>query len=604
MIDFHEDDEQGTLDRELEVDVYERAYGDLYLNKVKELKQVITTHNTGNSVFNVFSLEAGLGKSLQTLKVVDENLDEWENPLSFLIVKRFKTDIEHSEKYLERHNHSLRTNVLGITSDNWGEWQLRLDELKDIRVLIISHQRYINLCLDDVVREAFMENRDVLVIDERVNFPIYTFSKKTYDEVRSLLHTSIQPEYDKVCQKLTTELQKQEIEKNKNKVVRCEPKIHPTTLENFKKTMEVNIENEKDKKTKNTLKHFMAGLDQWYNTKCVYNGGNISTFNRKHKLWGLDNNIILDASAGIDGVYQLGSFNLIGQERIVDHRNSRFTIVDFNSSKSNIYLNHSKFYPEICDKIKANHKSDSKTLIICHKDNHKAILEQLYKAEITKIGVGDEYSGENFAINWFGNLIGKNEYSDFTQCWIIGTPNISYEQYLIQYMMYKQSDLGRKSTGILHGRFMNNEFRAVQTGYIASEIYQSIKRIQRNEFPSGEFFIVNSDQEIVSSVLSQIKGTHNRETIKMDFQQKKGAKKKGDNVDRFVDYINQLPRGIYSKKEIFEAINVTTNFNRILIDARVKSLLPMSENGVGLEVIKVHNKHIEKLTDPLDLQDE
>ncbi|MDQ8733860.1 hypothetical protein [Paenibacillus sp. LHD-38] len=598
---FFEDDEQGIQEEELEVDIYAKEYGDLYINKIKELKQVITTHNTGENAFNVFSLEAGLGKSLQTLKIIDANLDDWDNPLSFLIIRRFKADIEHSEKYLEKHNNSLRTNVLGITSDNWGEWQFKLDKLKDISVLIISHQRYINLCLDDAVRQAFMENRDVLVIDEKVNFPIYTFSKKTYDEVRSLLHTSIQPEYDKVCQKLLKELQKQEVEKNKNKVVRCEPKIHPATIENFQKVMEVNIENEKDKKTRNTLKHFMAGLDQWYSTKCVYNGGNISTYNRKHKLWGLKNNIILDASAGIDGIYNLGDFKLIGQERIVDHSNSMFTIINFNSSKSHLRHNQSKFYPEICEKIKANHKSDDKTLIICHKDNHKAILELLYKAEISKIGVGDEYNGENFAINWFGNLIGKNEYSKFTQCWIIGTPNIPYEQYLVQYMMYKQSDLGKKSIDIERGRFKNNDFKAVQIGYIASEIYQSIKRIQRNEMPQGEFYIVNGDEQIVSMVLSQIKGTDNVKTIEMDFQQENKGEKKRDNIDIFVDYVFRLSKGEYQKKDVFQAIGITTNFNRILTDARVKALLP---TDTGLGIINVHNKYIEKLTDPINLPDD
>ncbi|WP_340010828.1 hypothetical protein MHI32_21695 [Paenibacillus sp. FSL H7-0690] len=583
------------------IDNYARVYGSLYTDKINELKNVINSKHSLSDSFNVFALEAGLGKSKAIIEVINENLDDWDNKQSYLIVRRFTIDIQQSQKYLEHHNNPLLTKVLGITSDNWNEWQYKIDKLKDIRVLIISHQRYINLCLDDTVRQAFMVNRKVLVIDEKVNFPIYTFSKKTYDEVRSLLHTSIQPEYDKVCQKLLKELQKQEVQKSINKVLRCEPKIHPATLVNFQKVMEVNIENEKDNKTRNTLKHFMAGLDQWYSTKCVYNSGNISTYNRKHKLWGLKNNIILDASAGIDGIYNLGNFKLIGQKRIVDHSNSIFRIFNFNSSKSHLRNNHSEFYPEICEKIKANHKTDDKTLIICHKDNHKAILELLYQAEISRIGIGDEYNGEKFAINWFGNLIGKNEYSNFTQCWIIGTPNIPYEQYLVQYMMHKQDDLGKKSIDIVRGRFKNDEFRAVQLGYIASEIYQSIKRIQRNAMPHGEFFIVNSDEQIMKMVLSQIKGTDNVEITDMDFQQKKKGLKKVDNVDRIVDYLYKLSKGEYPKKDVFLALGITTNFNRILTDARVKALLA---TDTGLGIINVHNKLIEKLTDPIDPADE
>jgi hypothetical protein len=577
-------------------DYYIKVYGDLYINKLKELKRIITTSSTGENVFNVFCLEAALGKSRETLKIVDENLDEWDQPRSFLFVRRFRSDIHQSVKYLERHNSTLRTKVLGITSDNWGEWQYKLDTLKDIRVLFISHQRYVNLCLDDEARQAFMENREVLIIDEKINFPTYTFSRKTYDEVRSLLPTSIQPELDKVCRKLLKILEKQVVEKNKNKVVRCAPRIHPATLENFKRLMEVNVENEKDMKKKSTLKNFMEGLDQWYNTKCLYNGGNISTFNRKHKLWGLQNNIILDASAGIDGIYKLGKFNLVGHERIVDHRKSQFIIIDFNTSKSHLRHNESKFYPEICEKIKTNHQSNDKTLIICHKDNRKVILEQLHKAQVTKIGMGDDYNGEDFAINWFGNLIGKNEYSNFTQCWIIGTPNIPFEKYLIQYMMYKQCDLGMKSTDVVRGRFKNDEFTALQIGYIASEIYQSIKRIQRNAMPQGQFFIVNNDQRIVSLVLSQIKGANNRTAMVMDFQQEAKREKRRDNVDKFVDYVYGLPKGVYQKKDIFNAIGVTTNFNRVLTDARVKALLPTTVTGLGM--IQIHNKQIQKLTEP------
>ncbi|WP_438349199.1 hypothetical protein ACP8HI_00420 [Paenibacillus sp. FA6] len=593
-----DNDELGLYEDDFIDDNYAKEYGDLYLSKIKKLRETITQTNADETSFSVFSLEAGLGKSLHTLKIIDSILDDWDNSLSFLIVRNFRIDIEQSVNQLEKHNKGLHTNVLGITFENWSEWQFNLDKLKDIRVLIISHQRYKNLCLDDKYRQAFMENREVLIIDEKIQFPIYTFSKITYDETRSLLHTGVQQEYDKVCSGLLKELNKQEIEKNKNKVVRCEPRIHPKTLGNFKKHMEVNIENERNMKHKNKLKEFMAGLEQWYSTKCLYNGGNISTFNRNHKLWGLKNNIILDASAGIDGIYKLGNFNLVGQERIVDHSNSQFTIIKFNSSKSNLQDNQSKFNPEICEKIKSNHKPHDQTLILCHKENYKAILEQLYKAEITKIGIGDDYNGENFAINWFGNLIGKNEYSNFTQCWIIGTPNIPYEQYLIHYMMYKQSDLGKKSTDIQLGRFKNDEFKAVQIGYISSGIYQSIKRIQRNERPQGEFFLVNGDPQIVSMVLSQIKGTDNVKSMDMDFVQKGKGDKKRDIIDKFVDYVYGLPKGMYKKKDISEAIGITNNFNRVLTDARVQSLLPITENRLGLGILKIHNKQIEKLIDP------
>jgi hypothetical protein len=90
-----------------------------------------------------------------------------------------------------------------------------------------------DLCLNDQLRNAFTADRNVLIIDEKVNFPIFTFSKAVYDEVRSFLDISIQPDFDKACNKLKLELQKQQVEKNVNKCIRCKPHIHPKTLQNF-----------------------------------------------------------------------------------------------------------------------------------------------------------------------------------------------------------------------------------------------------------------------------------------------------------------------------------------------------------------------------------
>ncbi|MDY8025804.1 MULTISPECIES: hypothetical protein [Paenibacillus] len=567
-----------------------------YTLKIKELEQTINSQSGETSHFNVFCSEAGLGKSRETLRIVDESFDDWNNSNRYLIVKKFKKDVEEAVEYLSHRNKTGFLNILGVTSENWIQWKTKYEKLRDVRVMIITHQRYIDLCLNDEIRHAFVENRNVLIIDEKIKFPTYTFSKAIYDQVRSMLHTSIQQEYDKVCNKLLIELQKHEFEKKKNKVIRCKLKIHPATLRNFINLMNTNIENENDIRIKNALRNFIAGLNQWYSTKCLYNAGNISTFNHKHKLWGLQKNIILDASAYIDNVYKLGNFKLFGHERIISHSNSHFTIINFNTSKSSLRLNQSEFNAEISKKINNSYKVNDKTLIICHKDNHKLILEQLYKVGITRIGVGDEYDGEDFAINWFGNLIGKNEYSKFTQCWIIGTPNIPYEQYLIDYMMYRETDLGRKSTDIKLGRFVNDKFKAVQIGYIASEIYQSIKRIQRNQMPQGEFFIVNSDQEVLNTVLSQIKDANKVNKIEMEFQQIKKSKEH-DNVEKFLDYFSSLPKGMYKKKDIFfKALGITNNFNRILTDARIQALLSV-EGGIGLGVLKIHNKHIEKLVD-------
>ncbi|GGG82070.1 hypothetical protein [Paenibacillus radicis (ex Gao et al. 2016)] len=568
---------------------YVDLYGEEYTSKILELERTINTRINRPLHFNVFGFEAGLGKSRETNRIIDESFDDWNNTNKFLIVKPFKKDVIDTEEYFKHWNMGMKPNVLGITSENSQKWEENCERLRDIRVIIITHQRYKDLCLKDELRDAYSKDRNVLIIDEKINFPIFTFSKTVYDEVRSILGISIQGDLDKVCDKLLRELQKNSIEKHQTRCIRCELKINPRTLENFMKLMEVNMKSISNMLHRKTVENFIEGLALWYSNKCIYNGGNISTCNQKHSLWGLENNIILDAGAIVDGIYRVDNkrFTLLGQERIVDHSKSFFHIVDFNSSKEKIKHNKDEYFAEISARIKSNHKIDDKTLIICHKENANSIRLELLQSGVTSIGVGDDYFNQEYAINWFNNLVGKNLYSDFTKCWIIGTPNLSYEKYPIQYMQYAENGIGKRSLNIVKGRFVNPELNLVQVGFIAAEIYQSIKRIQRNSNPKGEFFLVNSDPEIISSVFSQIKGMVQRKAIKLDFTRNGFTTKEPDNVDKFIEYITAKEKGTYEKKQILSDIKVS-NFSRIAKDERVIDLIQTSN-------IRIHNKHVEVL---------
>lgn len=568
---------------------YFDLYGEKYTSKILELERTINSRINRPCHFNVFGFEAGLGKSRETNRIVDETFDDWNNSNKFLIVKPFKKDVIDTEEYFKHRNHGMRPNVVGITSDNAHEWEENCERLRDIRVIIITHQRYKNLCLKDELRNAYSMDRNVLIIDEKINFPVFTFSKNIYDEVRSILGISIQADLDKVCDKLLREIQKHSIEKHQTRCIRCEPKINPRTLENFMRLMEVNVKSIPEMKHRNIVENFIEGLASWYSNKCIYNSGNISTNNPKHILWGLENNIILDAGAAIDGIYKVAynRFTLLGQDRIVDHSKSLFHIVDFNSSKEKIKYNKNEYFSEISERIKQHHKIDDKTLIICHKESASAIQFELLKLGITSIGVGDDYTNQEYAINWFNNLVGKNLYFDFTKCWIIGTPNLSYEKYPIQYNLYSENGLGKRSLATVKGRFVNPELNLVQVGFIAAEIYQSMKRIQRNSTPQGEFFLVNSDSEIISAVIGQIKGIVRGKSIKLDFTRNGNTAKELDNVDKFVEYITAKERGAYGKKQILSDIKVS-NFSRMAKDERVIDLIQTNK-------IRIHNKYVEVL---------
>lgn len=550
---------------------------EIYASKIELLEKAINTVTNQPTHFKVFNYEAGFGKSREMIRIVEESLGDLESSNRYLIVKRFSRDVDEAAAYLDHHNNPMKLDVLGLTSDNWSsDWKNKPDKLVEIRVLVITHQRYINLCLDDDLRAYFSQNRNVLIIDEKVSFPTFSFSKRFYDEVRTYLDTSLQTLLDEVTLKLRNEIDKKALDKKTNACVKTRVNIRQKVLDDFKSMMEANRNTKSIQSLnaleKNNLETMLNGLPLWYSNNNIYNNGNISTFNQRHHLWGLDNNIILDASAGIDGAYNNKEiFTVVGQERIIDHSNSLFTIVDFNSSKSNLRLNNDEFYPEICKLMKERHGTADKTLILCHKENTVRIETELLRMGVLSIGVDDKYTNQAYAINWFGNLVGRNGYSDFTQCWILGTPNIPYEQYLLKYMIYNNADLGRKSLDLHSGRFKNKEFKSIQMGYIAAEMYQSIKRIQRNEMPSGQFFIVNSDGAIVEEVLGQIKGSNNREYIKLGFKEKKASMEvvAPDRVDQLIEHLKGLPPRKYSKAEIIEALGLSrSNFSKLIKNRR------------------------------------
>lgn len=576
-------------------DKFAEVYGEKYTNKIEYLQKVITEYYSDER-FNVMNFEAGLGKSFYTDKIIKEYFHsdfDWKNMYKFLVVKKFNEESEKSADFLEDEKDGfLKGYAVAITAKSWNEkWQYDIDGLASYRVIYISHQRYIQWCDDIEVREIICKDRDTLIIDEKIIFPIYTYTDAYYMKVMSILPRSLRSELEKVCKKLNDFLIEMEAENKTNKIERFERKIHHATLDNFKKKLENNWQNIKGNDNKKIVEEFVKGLDVWYNTKCLYNAGAISGYNRNHKHWMLKNNIILDASAKIDGIYSANpkKYHLQKQSRIIDHSNCKFTQVNFNSSAAKIDGN-AEYLPELVKKVVEHKKEEDKVLIVCRKKYAKKIKQLLSKiCPAYDIWMDKEdkdndpdYNEQSIAISWYGNLIGKNWAREFTQCWLVSTPNIPMEQYLLHWMMYTGEELGNRKLDIIRkkgedqGKFKNEEFRAIQKGYIACEMYQALKRIQRNEMPKGEFFIVNDNDGIINMIIGEMYGAElEKEKMEFDFvkenEEKKQAEKKPNQVQQFIDYVLNLAKGEYKKKDISKALNIT-KLNRVLDNDKVKNL--------------------------------
>ncbi|EJL1640118.1 hypothetical protein NL868_001295 [Shigella flexneri] len=558
-------------------DPYIKEYGKKYIQKIGYLYDLIFNKPSGEGNFNVVNFEAGLGKSKYTDAILRWHIEnQWAKKDKFLVVKRFNEEAISSAAYIQQANPFLIDLTAVVTADSWKRhWRQHSDRLKQATVIFISHKRYIDLCLNDKERTIFMEGRTTLIIDEKINFPIYTYTYDFYSTVRGLLQYHNSKLFDEVCEPLNLLL---EDNKKTKKCFKVSPKMKKKKLENFKSMMESELNDTSNLDKKRKITEFIDTLNNLYEekTQAVINNNKICTLNRKHKHWGLQNNLILDASASIDGVYYVNpKFELSKQTPFIDHKDSKFIHFNVKSSQSEIEKNKHAYIDKLTDNIIHRHKENDRTLIVIHKKFSKAMYDMLiikvgrnlvWKDKDNKLSDPD-YLNQEYAISWYGNLIGKNWASDFTQCWIAGTPNIPNNNYLIQYMQYADKSLGKRSLETYQGKFKNDSFRAIQQGYIAAEMYQSLKRIQRSPKPIGEFFIVNKDEELIKSILSQIKGASISETYEFKLAEKEEKTK--TKIDMIADYITAQV-ALKQDKEHIEKMEVKNHFGSIRWD-RVKS---------------------------------
>jgi hypothetical protein len=617
---------------------YESVYGEKYTVKINNLSNQITKNVSGNDTFRVINIEAGLGKSVETNRIVREYLESYEftgenrgeQSRKFLIVKRFSKDVIDAENKIGKWlNTDKRKKVVGITGGNWsGDWQLKHDELVDADVIIITHARYVLLCSKEEERNVFSQERHTLIIDERIDFTKYSFSKKKYDEMLKILPTGLHGNLVDVARPLFNEMERVKLEKdmktgvllfNKQIIKTDKPsRKHIRHLNTFKSAIGENLPNiliEKGQESANKVREFTNVLEVLYAENGFFNNDTITSCNHLENLWSLDNNIILDANGSIDKLYKSDEkwktkFILDRQTLIVDHSKSTFTHISFNPSKRNIKKLDkgvdNEYFSQIVNLIKGEHAKNQRLLIVMQKQfildgaGEGSFVSYLRKKGIHDIFIGAEddtqkHSGEKIAINWFGNLIGKNDWRDFDQCWILGTPNVPMETHVVNMAQYSKKYDWRLGTemirrGIDKYVFKNEVYEEIRKGYLIGEIYQAIKRIQRNAEPKAKFFVVSNDDNVIKGVVGLLKNIKVDEpvTLSVGKKEKKEVEKKlpteSEITMKILAYVLNRPKGEYLKGQLCETVgvensNLTKYFNKNM--SVVKPYIDSGEIAIG-----------------------
>ncbi|MNY13963.1 hypothetical protein D3C86_1471240 [compost metagenome] len=218
--------------------------------------------------------------------------------------------------------------------------------------------------------------------------------------------------------------------------------------------------------------------------------------------------------------------------------------------------------------------ASEKILLVSHKAFEQKLTNELLLHQI-EVGVGQNYTNEKVAINHFGNLIGSNQYinGDFSQCWILGTPNLRKENYLLKHKHYsKNSLLGRDLTfgGNRTQKFNDAELETIRCQDLIGQTYQALKRIQRNPAPKAEYFIVTNNEDVYNGVVQQMEGIRKGRTIELALE---SSSRRPTWAEKFHDYVMQLPSGEYLKRDILNSIGFpVSNFNRLRNDLIVRRM--------------------------------
>ena len=539
-------------------------YGDEYLDKIKHLEALIIELETGEHHFTVVGCEAGIGKSVETDRIISEYINRHGNSgRKFLLVKRFVADINQSTHYINKNSTINEPIALGISHDNWKEIELKPEQIPMYPVVIITHSRYFRLSQEPNYRQYFERARHTLIIDEQLDLPVYSFSGQLFQEMYSSLpsHTLV-TKLLAVCQGLFTEITRLRHIKANNFILKANPQVDIKLVKEFEDDYRANFYQFKNESARSKVENFIKLLHSLQSNVCLYNNGRLSTYNKFVDRWKLSNNLLLDANAGIDRRYKYASdFVVDCPDKIIDHSGTTFHSVFFNTSKSNIGKVKDTYYDKVCGLIKQRHDPKDKTLIVTHYQHEKYLINSLRNHGVDRIGMGECSNHEEISSAHFGAIIGQNHWRDFNKVWVIASPNLPMEVYPLHWAFFKQSPIRNHSLQMIASpgkySFKNRAFEDIRHGCQVCEIYQAIKRINREGHLTSEIYVVNKNKDILNEVIAQLKNVNVGEAMTLDVERPKDKKTtpaKENKTIQFVKFVKGLGPGNYKKQEIYNLL--------------------------------------------------
>jgi len=541
---------------------------DHYFNELEE--QIMNKEKWDRKRFRVFNHEAGSGKSQNTFRILGgmfqrktcKLLAETSNHYRVLYVQQFVKDDQLVITAETINTFAGKKVAMAFDrDDNKSKKRKKLAE--ESPILCISHNMYLQICYDN--NGYLFEDRDILIIDEYPNLlkkvsvkyndicnlwmESYKYKSDTIEELASKFRKWFNNRFYQPDQLKTNQMQFIDFTDKEYEIVKNELKqLIPST------------NNKKDKE-------LFIKFQQTLENGCFFYEDGFHTFDNRLKFKLLENNIILDANAGFDHRYNLSKlFHVRKQPLYFDYSHSTLHHFKINTGKnalSKLIDFPEKVYEQLTPEQKEN------LLLITDLDN-KSKFEEDLKDRFLTLGVDNdkiqELVDKKVKIDYFGNIIGVNTYRDFSAIAVVKTPNYDYLTYALTYFYY--SFIENRKVGNIEV-FKHDEIEKLRVSAVAGEIYQAIKRINRDNSQSSQIYVFTDYQEALDIVLQQLPNVNYKTN---EFKVHK-SKKSSDNQEK--------------RETLFERkVKDTKNF---LLDLREKG-----EKSVQKKVLREKVKEADK----------
>lgn len=536
-------------------------------------------NNKDSSKFMTFGIEAGLGKTLTIENILAEQFLNG-NLKKTLFVKPFMDREDSFPSYKNINDKAGQEIAIAIDSNNFDNYK---DKLYNYPVVIITHKRYLNLCSDIEQRQLFIKDRVNLIIDEEVPIlDVLEFRTEMINEIEVILQfisdgkTNAKRLFNDIIWDFEMLLVNNQ-NRNMRFINLTDNEINckiDGLVDYIKKNIKFNYFGESSIKKCNikNLQQLIRSIEyikKFYNCNIIVKDGTAFIRNSKIDYFMLQNNILLDASSNFNSIYNISDkFSLIKQDRIVDHSKTNFNICYLNTTES-AKKKYANYQREIVNHIIKNNERNDKVLLVGLQEELDQITD-VFNSELSQLTI--DYAN-------FGNMRGKNDWKDYNKCYIIHTPNLNYINYLFLYQQYSLSELKETDLVLIKNEFgnlafANSQIENLRKTYIASNIYQAIKRINRMNELDADIYIINCDKDIINLVKEQLKNVSPTEfTLGIEGQKRKEYntlnRNEGSHANDLVNFLFTAPLGTYSKKNVREAIEYgnSNTFNKIINNA-------------------------------------